>query len=219
MNLDFTVLIYYLPLFIQGLFVTIGYAIASVIFGLLIGTPLALLRLSNHPFLKGPASIYVEVIRGTPLLLQLFLVAYGLPMVFPQANIPDIIAGLVALSMNSSAYVAEIIRAGIQAVPKGQFEASRSLGLSYRQTMQKVIIPQAIKNVLPAIGNEFIAVVKESSIVSIIGIMDLMYITSIVKAQTFRIFEALLLAALLYFSVTYSFSKVLQHIERSWKHA
>lgn len=216
MGIDFSSLLPYLPLFFQGLLVTIGFSIATVVFGLLLGIPISLMRLSSNKWISGPASAYVEVIRGTPSLLQLYLIAYGIPIAF-GINIPIFVAGVLALSINSSAYVAEIIRAGIQAVDKGQMEAARSLGLSYAQTMRRVIIPQAIKNVLPAIGNEFVTIVKESSIVSIIGITDLMRITNIMKSQTFRIFEALIFAALLYFVVTFTISKLLHKVEKRWK--
>jgi len=216
MGIDFSSLLPYLPLFFQGLLVTIGFSIATVVFGLLLGIPISLMRLSSNKWISGPASAYVEVIRGTPSLLQLYLIAYGIPIAF-GINIPIFVAGVLALSINSSAYVAEIIRAGIQAVDKGQMEASRSLGLSYSQTMRRVIIPQAVKNVLPAIGNEFVTIVKESSIVSIIGITDLMRITNIMKSQTFRIFEALIFAAVLYLAVTFTISKILHKVEKRWK--
>lgn len=216
MTLDFSVVIRNLPLFIQGLFVTMGFALATVVLGVLIGIPLALARLSKSRWISTPATSYIEVIRGTPLLLQLYLIAYGIPLAF-NLNIPLLAAGIMALAVNSSAYVAEIIRAGIQAVDKGQVEASRSLGLSYWQTMRLVVIPQAVKNVLPAIGNEFVTIVKESSIVSIIGIMDLMHITDIIKTQTLRVFEALIVAAFLYFLVTYSISTLLRKLEARWK--
>lgn len=216
MNLDFSVIIRFLPLFLQGLLITIGFAIVTVILGVLIGIPLALLRLSPKKWMSAPASAYIELIRGTPLLLQLYIIAYGIPIAF-NVTIPLVLAGILALAINSSAYVAEIIRAGIQAVDKGQLEASRSLGLSYWQSMRLIIIPQAVKNVLPAIGNEFVTIVKESSIVSIIGIMDLMHVADMIKTQTFRIFEALLMAALLYFIVTFSISKLLRSLEARLK--
>ena len=216
MNLDFSVIIRFLPLFLQGLLITIGFAIVTVILGVLIGIPLALLRLSPKKWMSAPASAYIEVIRGTPLLLQLYIIAYGIPIAF-NVTIPLVLAGILALAINSSAYVAEIIRAGIQAVDKGQLEASRSLGLSYWQSMRLIIIPQAVKNVLPAIGNEFVTIVKESSIVSIIGIMDLMHVADMIKTQTFRIFEALLMAAFLYFIVTFSISKLLRSLEARLK--
>lgn len=213
MNIDFSSLLPYIPLFLQGLLVTIIFSILTVIFGLVIGIPVSLLRISPKKYLSIPARAYIEVIRGTPSLLQLFLIAYGIPIAF-GINVPIYLAGVLALSINSSAYVAEIIRAGIQAVDKGQLEAARSLGLSYGQAMRKVIIPQAIKNVLPAIGNEFVAIVKESSIVSIIGITDLMRITNIMKSQTFRIFEALMFAAILYFAVTFTVSSLMRKLEK-----
>lgn len=216
MNIDFSSLLPYIPLFFKGLLITIGFSLVTVLFGLLLGLPVALGRLSPKKVLSAPAGAYIEIILGTPSLLQLYLIAYGIPIAF-GVSMPIFLAGVLALSINSSAYVAEIIRSGIQAVDKGQMEAARSLGLSYGQTMRKVIIPQAIKNVLPALGNEFVTIVKESSIVSIIGISDLMRVADIMKSQTFRIFEALIFAAVLYFVVTFSLSKGLRKLEKRWK--
>ena len=149
------------------------------------------------------------------MLVQIFIIYYSLPSI--GIELPDMTAGILALSINSSAYVAEIIRAGIQAVDKGQMEASRSLGMSYGQTMLHIIIPQAFKNILPALGNEFIVVIKESSIVSMIGLHDLMYNANIVRGNIFRPFEPLLVAALIYFIMTFTLSKLLGLLERRLK--
>jgi polar amino acid transport system permease protein len=214
MQLDFGILVEYLPLFIKGLGMTIGLALLTVVLGTLLGTPLATAKLSQHKVWKRVASIYIEVVRGTPLLLQLYIFAYGIPLAIPSFYISPFAAGVLALTLNSAAYVAEVIRAGIQSVDIGQMEAARSLGLSRSKAMRKVIIPQAFKNVLPALGNEFVTVVKESSIVSIVGIVDVMKITNVVSSQEFTMFEALIFAGLLYFIVTYSISKLIQRMER-----
>jgi len=214
MQLDFGILVEYLPLFIKGLGMTIGLALLTVVLGTLLGTPLATAKLSQHKVWKRVASIYIEVVRGTPLLLQLYIFAYGIPLAIPSFYISPFAAGVLALTLNSAAYVTEVIRAGIQSVDIGQMEAARSLGLSRSKAMRKVIIPQAFKNVLPALGNEFVTVVKESSIVSIVGIVDVMKITNVVSSQEFTMFEALIFAGLLYFIVTYSISKLIQRMER-----
>jgi polar amino acid transport system permease protein len=214
MQLDFGILIEYLPLFIKGLGMTIGLALLTVVLGTLLGTPLATAKLSQHKVWKRLASIYIEIVRGTPLLLQLYIFAYGIPLAIPSFYISPFTAGVLALTLNSAAYVAEVIRAGIQSVDIGQMEAARSLGLSKAKAMRKVIIPQAFKNVLPALGNEFVTVVKESSIVSIVGIVDVMKITNVVSSQEFTMFEALIFAGFLYFIVTYSISNLIKRMER-----
>ena len=158
-------------------------------------------------------------------MVQLMFIFYGLPMIgvtFPDiAFIPDFsrfMAGIVAMSLNSCAYVAEVIRSGIQAVDAGQMEAARCLGLSKKQGMTMVVLPQAIRNILPALGNEFVTVIKESSVVSVIGIADLMYRTNGVKAKTYNTLECLFVAAILYFITTFFFSKLISFAERRMAH-
>jgi polar amino acid transport system permease protein len=187
---------------------------------------IALMRLSKHRVPRYVSTAYIEFIRGTPLLVQLFLVYYGLQSVglrFPDIrwlsallgiSTSDFMAGIITLGINSGAYVGEIFRAGIQAVDKGQTEAARSLGMGHFMTLRHIIIPQAIRNILPALGNEFVVVIKESSIVSIIGIADLMYRADTVRGNTFQPFEPLIVAALIYFLMTFPLSKLLAHIER-----
>ncbi len=220
--MDFSFLTNYHMFFINGAKITILLALFTVALGTVIGVFLALMKISKNILLKGVASIYIEFIRGTPLLVQLFIIYYGLPMIgihFPDIpalgqNFGDFMAGAVALSINSGAYVAEIIRAGIQAVDKGQMEAARSLGMPHGLSMKKIVLPQAFKNILPALGNEFIAVIKESAIVSIIGIHDLMYNADTVRGNTFQPFEPLIVAALIYFVITFTFSKLIGMLER-----
>jgi len=213
MTLDFSSIIKFLPLFGKGILVTIGLAISTIIIGILLGTPLSLMLLSKSKVLKRIAKVYVDIVRGTPLLLQLYIFAYALPLSF-NISLTSIQAGIMALGLNSAAYVCEIIRSGIQAVDKGQLEASRALGLSKWKTMQKVILPQAIKNVLPTLGNEFVTIVKESSIVSIVGISDIMRISDQIRASTWRVFETLIFAAVLYFFITKTISLLINRFER-----
>lgn len=206
--MNFSFLPNYYKFFISGTGYTLLLSALTVVFGLLGGLALALMKTSNNKLLKVIAVSYIEFIRGTPLLIQLYIVYYGI------MDIPMLAAGVVAMSINSSAYIAEIIRAGINAVDKGQTEAARSLGLTKWLTYKEIIIPQAMKNILPALGNEFIVLIKESAIVSVIGIHDLMYNTDTVRGITFIAFEPLIIAALIYFVLTFTLSKVLGKVER-----
>lgn len=198
--------------FISGVKNTVLLAVFSVYLGVVFGVFLALMKISKNRIFNIISTSYIEFIRGTPLLVQLYIIYYGLPNI--GINLPDFLAGIVALSVNSTAYVAEIIRAGIQAVDKGQMEAARSLGMTYNMTMKYIIIPQAFKNILPALGNEFIVVIKESSIVSVIGIHELMYNADTVRGNTFQPFEPLIVVALIYFIITFTLSKLLGLAER-----
>lgn len=213
--MDFSFLSKYYLFFINGAKFTIVLAFFTVIIGSLLGTILALMKLSKSKVINFIATAYIEFVRGTPLLVQLYIIFYGLPNL--GIELPDMVAGIIALSINSGAYVAEIIRAGIQAIDKGQMEAARSLGLTHNMAMKSVIIPQAIKNILPALGNEFIVVIKESSIVSVIGIHELMYNADTVRGNTFKPFEPLIVAAIMYFIMTFSLSKVMGSFERRMK--
>ncbi len=224
--MNFTFLAKYWPYYLIGAKNTILLALLAVVFGVLIGMILAIGRVGKNRAFRLLATAYVEFIRGTPLLVQLFIIYYGLQAIgirFPDSplasrilgiNFADFMAGVITMGINSGAYVCEIFRAGIQSIDKGQSEAARSLGLSQAKTFAYVIIPQAIRNVLPALGNEFVVVIKESSIVSIIGIADLMYKANTVRGNTFQPFEPLLVAALAYFLLTFPLSKFLARIER-----
>ncbi|MBA5852029.1 amino acid ABC transporter permease [Clostridium sp. cel8] len=209
--MDFSFITKYYPFFINGAKFTIIISFFAVILGVVGGVIIALMKMSKNKILKGVSSAYVEFIRGTPSLVQLYIVVYGLPNA--GIHIPDIVAGVIALGINSSAYVAEIVRAGIQAVDRGQMEAARSLGMKEAKAMRYIIIPQAIKNILPALGNEFIVVVKESSIVSIVGIHELMYNADTVRSVLFKPFIPLVIAALIYFVITFTLSRIVRKFE------
>ncbi|OSB08348.1 amino acid ABC transporter permease [Paraclostridium bifermentans] len=211
--MNFSFLSDYSQFFIDGTKITIGISVCTLILGFLVGVIVCMARISRNKIFSILGSIYIEFLRGTPLLVQIYIIYFGFPTIgikFPDVGpIPsEYISAIVALSINSSAYIAEILRSGIQSVDKGQMEASRSLGFDYSTSMRLVIIPQALKNVLPALANEFIVLVKESSIVSVIGIQDLMYSADIVKGNTYLAFEPLLVAAMIYFVLTFTLSKL-----------
>lgn len=222
--MNFAFLSKYSQFFIDGTKVTITISLCTLIFGFLLGMIIALGKISRNKIVSFIASSYIEFLRGTPLLVQLYIIYFGLPTLgikFPDlGSIPsEYVASVVALSINSSAYIAEILRSGIQSIDKGQMEASRSLGLDYSTSMRLVIIPQALKNVLPALANEFIVLIKESSIVSIIGIQDLMYSADTVKGNTFLAFEPLLVAAMIYFVLTFTLSRIVSAIESNMQNS
>lgn len=227
----------YSGFFIEGVENTLILSFFTVLFGTILGTLMAMARMSKFaPFskfaslrkfmpLRWLATAYIEFFRGTPLMVQLMFIFYGLPMIgvtFPTVSfIPDFdrfAAGVVAMSLNSCAYVAEVIRSGIQAVDKGQMEAARSLGFHHKQAMMLVILPQAVRNILPALGNEFVTIIKESSIVSVIGIADLMYRTKGVIAKTYNSLECLAIAALIYFVLTFVGGRLIALMERKMAH-
>ena len=204
-------IIKYWPLFLEGATTTVLLSFFSVIVGVGCGTLMALARLSTNKFLSKAAKVYIDIIRGTPLLVQLYLVYFGLATVL---DLNDFISGVIAVSVNTTAYIAEIIRSGIQSVDKGQMEAARSMGMPKRMAMRQIILPQAMKNILPAIGNEFATLIKETSIVSLIGIHDLMYSSDTVRGATFTVFIPLLMTAFLYFVMTTTIAFFMNKLER-----
>ena len=204
-------IIKYWPLFLEGATTTVLLSFFSVIVGVGCGTLMALARLSQNKFLSKAAKVYIDIIRGTPLLVQLYLVYFGLATVLA---LNDFVSGVIAVSVNTTAYIAEIIRSGIQSVDKGQMEAARSMGMPKRMAMRQIILPQAMKNILPAIGNEFATLIKETSIVSLIGIHDLMYSSDTVRGATFTVFIPLLMTAFLYFVMTTTIAFFMDKLER-----
>ena len=204
-------IIKYWPLFLEGATTTVLLSFFSVIVGVGCGTLMALARLSTNKFLSKAAKVYIDIIRGTPLLVQLYLVYFGLATVL---DLNDFVSGVIAVSVNTTAYIAEIIRSGNQSVDKGQMEAARSMGMPKRMAMRQIILPQAMKNILPAIGNEFATLIKETSIVSLIGIHDLMYSSDTVRGATFTVFIPLLMTAFLYFVMTTTIAFFMDKLER-----
>ena len=207
--------------FLEGVENTLIIAVFTVLFGTILGVLMAMARMSRFKPLKWLATAYIEFFRGTPLMVQLMFIFYGLPMIgvtFPKVSfIPDFdrfAAGVVAMSLNSCAYVAEIIRSGIQAVDAGQMEAARCLGFHHREAMALVILPQAVRNILPALGNEFVTIIKESSIVSVISIADLMFRAKGIIAKTYNSLECLAVVAIIYFILTFLGGRLIALMER-----
>ena len=213
----------YNDIFMSGIKVTIVISIMSCFFGLLLGIILAFMKISGVKVLQFIATAYVEIIRGTPILVQISLVFFGLPFLgihFPSFQIMGVdferlSAGILALIINSGAYECEIVRSGIQSIGKGQLEGAMSLGFSKWESMVRIIIPQAIKNILPVIGNEFVTLIKESSQVSVIGMADLMYTATPIQGISFQPFPPLVIVAVYYFILTFAVSNVLRALE--WK--
>lgn len=249
---NFPKIVPYAQLFRQGLLVTILLSVFTVLIGFILALVLALMRMSNvRPFrflgfdreghqkeegvlakiskfnpLAFLATAYVEILRSTPVLVQIFIIYYG---VFGMIKLPAFqlfgfikfnrfFPGVVALGMNSGAYLCEIIRSGIQSIDGGQTEAARSLGLSQGQSLKYIVLPQAIKNILPAIANEFVVIIKESAITYTIGVQDIMSAVNAVKGATFIIIEPLLVATAIYFCLCFPTSKVIAYFERRMSH-
>jgi His/Glu/Gln/Arg/opine family amino acid ABC transporter permease subunit len=198
--------------YINGAGYTIFLAFMGVLFGAILGGLLALMKLSKSKILRGLAIAYIEYVRGTPLLVQIFIVYFGTGVL--GLDLSKISAGCIALALNSGAYVAEIVRAGINAVNKGQLEAARSLGMNQTLAMRYIILPQAIKNILPALGNEFVTVIKESSVVSVIGVSELIFQAGNVQGASFKPFLPYLVVSLIYFVLTFTISRLLGVAER-----
>ena len=201
-----------LPYLLRGAVTTIQLTVASMALALVAGLALALMRLSRSQPLRFLSGAYIEIIRGTPLLVQLFIIYYGLPQY--GIRLEAFVAGVIGLSMNYSAYLAEVYRAGILAIDKGQWEAGGSIGLSRAALLQYVIIPQAARIVLPPIGNYFISMLKDSALVSTISIVELMRAAQLRVAITFRAMDIYLVAALIYFLMSYPCSVLIQYFER-----
>ena len=191
-----------------GLKNTLILTVISVLMGTILGTLVAMMKMSKLRIIRFLASVYVEVIRGTPILVQLYAFYFVLPNVFPFLKLSQFVWVAISLCLNSAAYVSEVIRSGIQAVDKGQTEAARSLGMSEGQTMIKIILPQAVRNILPALGNEFIMMLKETSLASTFFLGDLMTSYLVVKGVTFLTLEPLTIVALIYLCMTYPLSEL-----------
>ena len=198
----------------QGLKNTLLLTCISVALGTVLGTVIAMGKMSKFKPLSALISVYIEVLRGTPILLQLYVFYFVLPNVFTFLKLSQFMWVSIALCVNSSAYVSEVIRSGIQAVDKGQMEAARSLGLSEKQAMMKIILPQAVRNILPALGNEFIMMLKETSLASTFFLGDLMTSYQVVKGATFLTLEPMTIVAIIYLCLTFPLSKIVEKFEK-----
>lgn len=211
--INFSVLQGYVPYILKGIGVTLLFTLVSALLGLILGSILSLFKISGIKPLKWFATAYTSIFRGTPLLVQLTLIYYATPQLTGY-DIPALLAAGLAFGLNSAAYLSETIRAGIMAVDKGQQEAAMSLGIPYHKMMIAIIFPQALRNILPALVNEVVALVKESSLVSVIGVADLMRRADVVRADTFRSFEVLLLVAAIYYVLVLVLTSLARMLER-----
>ena len=208
------VFIQYWPVFLQGALGTLKFAAIAVLGGTVVGTLISILHLSKNRLLSGFAGVYVNVLRGTPLLVQMYISYFFIPMVLPALNsIDKIYYVLFALTLNSSAYVSEVIRGGINAVDKGQKEAARSLGMSAKNCMIRIILPQAIKNILPALANEYIAMIKETSLAGTFMCYELMY-TRTLLANKYLVWQPLFIIAAIYLVMTLTLSWLVKVLEK-----
>lgn len=213
MNLDFSIVIPYLNLFAIGALVTVEITALAVLMGIVIGLFVGMGKMSRIIPVRWLCTAYVEIIRGTPLLVQLFIFYFGLPQIL-GFNIPEYPAAVIALGINSGGYVAEIIRGGILAVEKGQAEAARSLGMSHAQAMRYIILPQAFKKMIPPLGNEFITLLKNSSLATTIGFPELTRAGQIIAGNFYKPFEPYITVAAFYLVMTLGFSRLLSILER-----
>lgn len=185
-------------------------------FGTLLGVILSFMRRSKIKIINLLAQAFIGFIRGTPLLAQIYIVYVGFPTLF-HFNIPDLLTGALALTLYSSAYISEIIRSGVDSIPFGQTEAARSLGMSSWKTMRDIVLPQAVKNILPALVNQFIGNIKDSSLVSVLGVADMMYEAQVVRGSTAMGLQPILVVSLMYLVVTVVLSRILLILERRMK--
>ena len=214
-ELDFEFVKNSLWLLLNGAIVTLEITLVAVSFGVLIGLFVGMAELSSYRLLRIPAKVYVDIIRGTPLLVQIFIIYFALPNII-NMRIEPYIAAVVACSINSVAYVAEIFRSGIQSIDKGQFEAGRSLGLTWSQTMKMIVVPQAFRRTIPQLGNEFIAMLKDSSLVSVIGFEELTRKGQLIIAATYRSFEIWAAVAVIYLVMTLTISRFVSYLEKKY---
>lgn len=209
----------YRDMFIRGIGVTLILTLSGYFGGILLGLFLGLGKLSSRKWIYWPSKLYIDLFRGTPMLVQILLIHLAvIPTIFGH-SLGYMVSGITALILNCAAYNAEIFRAGIQSIAKGQMEAARSLGLTHNQAMRKVILPQAFRRMIPPLGNEFIALLKDSSLVTVIAAPDILYASKVVAGASFRFWEPYIVAALLYLVLTYGVTKIVAFIEKRFSNS
>lgn len=212
MDFRLDILAEYAPFLLKGTLLTIGLSIASILIGTILGLLIGLGKMTRNKLLAFPFECYITIFRGTPLFVQILIIHFGaVPMFIGETN--GILAAIIALSLNAAAYIAEIFRAGIQSIDRGQMEAARSLGMSHVESMKFVILPQAFKRMIPPLGNEFVVLIKESSLAAIVAAPEIMYWARAIQGQYYRVWEPLLTAALIYLVLTLSLSFLLNRLE------
>jgi His/Glu/Gln/Arg/opine family amino acid ABC transporter permease subunit len=202
-----------LPMFMRGMLLTLELSIVSLIIAMFIGLGSCLMNISKNRIVQGISQCYINIIRGTPLLVQTFFIYFGVTKAL-GFTMTAMTAGIVALSLNAGAYLSEIFRGGIEAVPHGQMEAARSLGLSYRAAMIRIVLPQALRIVIPSVVNQCIITIKDTSIISVIGLAELTMVGAQIIARTFRSFEVWICIGVLYFVIIYALTKLSRFVEK-----
>lgn len=216
MNFSFELIANSLPLLLTGAAVTVEITALSITLGIIIGLFAGVARISSFKLVRIAAAVYVDFFRGTPLLVQIFIIYFALPVITGQ-RIDPFIAAIMGCGINSGAYVAEIFRAGIESIDKGQMEAGRSLGMTWLQTMGYIIVPQAFRRVIPPLGNEFIALLKDSSLVSVIGFEELTRRGQLIIARTYGALEIWISVAVIYLVMTLTISRLVAYLEKRWR--
>lgn len=215
MDFRFDIVFEYAPFFLKGVLWTIGLSLVGIVFGTVLGLVIGLGKMVQNRFIRLPFDWYVHFFRGTPLFVQILLIHFGVMPIFTSQPNP-LVSGAISLSLNAAAYIAEIFRAGIQSIDRGQMEAARSLGMTHVQAMRYIILPQAIKRMIPPLGNEFVVLIKDSSLAAIIAAPELMYWGRAMQGQYYRVWEPYLTVALIYLILTLSLSKLLHRLERRY---
>lgn len=202
-----------MPSLLAGLQMTVVITVVALIFASIIGLITCLFNIGKNPVLKYVSKSYINIIRGTPLIVQAFFLYFGLPSLVPGLRIPALIAGIIIISINSGAYMAEIFRGGIESIHSGQMEAARSLGLNYNISMAKVILPQAIRRMMPAVLNQFIISLKDTSLLTVIGVRELTQSGEIIVGTSYKSFEIWFVVGVIYFTVIMALTMATKHIE------
>jgi polar amino acid transport system permease protein len=213
MDFRFDLIMDYLPFFLRGTLYTIGISLLGILFGTILGLLIGLGKMMKNKILAFPFLLYISFFRGTPFIVQIFIIHFGVvPAIIGTTN--GIAAGIIGLSLNAAAYIAEIFRAGIQSIDRGQMEAARSLGMNHVQAMRYIILPQAFKRMIPPLGNEIIVLLKESAITALVAVPEIMYWGRAFQGQYYRVWEPYLTAALIYFILTLTLSYLLSRLEK-----
>ena len=215
MDFRLNIVVEYAPFFFKGVLWTIGLSLIGIFFGTILGLAIGLGKMVQNRLVRLPFDWYVHFFRGTPLFVQILLIHFGVMPIFTAQPNP-LVSGAISLSLNAAAYIAEIFRAGIQSIDRGQMEAARSLGMTHGQAMRYIILPQAIKRMIPPLGNEFVVLIKDSSLAAIIAAPELMYWGRAMQGQYYRVWEPYLTVALIYLVLTLSLSKLLHRLERRY---
>ena len=213
MKLDFSIILNYIPAFGSALLVTLEVTVCSLLLGILISIPLSLCKISTWKPLQWFASFYTSIFRGVPLLVQVFMMYFGVPLVLP-VKLTAFQAGTIVFAMNSAAYISESMRGGIKAIDRGQYEAAMALGVRYGAMMKDIILPQAIKSVMPSLVNEFISLLKNTTLISSIGLVDILRVGQQIQSRTYRAFEPFFVIAVFYYILVMVLSFLGKLLER-----